>query len=153
MGFDWTSVMSALVVAMFGGSGLIATLVTMKYKKKSELNSSLNKLANSVKSLEQSVNQVDAKVCNLYNETTKTNTDVKKIRRDLLDLANQCVNMDRITSNSILTIINGLEKSKIINGTGEKARDQIMEGLESLSSYQNRLLKGVVEDGDSGDSE
>ena len=150
MNLDWTSVISALVIAIFGGSGFLATLIGIKYKKRNELSSSLDKLASSVKSLEQSVNQVDAKVCNLYNETTKTNADVKKIRMDLLDLANQCVTMDRITSNSILTIINGLEKSKIINGTGQKARDQIMDGLDSISSYQDRLLKGVV-DGDSGE--
>lgn len=153
MNIDWTQILTTSFVALFGGSGFIATVLSLKYKKRNELNNTLNTLSKSVKSLEQSVNQVDTKICNLYNETTKTSADVKKVRTELLDLANQCVTMDRITSNSILTIINGLEKSKIINGTGEKARNQIMEGLESLSHYQNKLLKGVMEDGESGERE
>ena len=151
MDIDWTQILTTAFVALFGGSGLIATIWSFKVKKKNNLNTTLDSLSKSVKSLEQSVNQVDTKICNLYNETTKTNADVKKVRIELLDLANQCVTMDRITSNSILTIINGLEKSKIINGTGEKARNQIMDGLESLSLYQNKLLKGVTEDGESGE--
>ena len=140
-----TQIITTVIVSLFGGSGLIATLYTYKAKKTNSLYESINNVSKSIRALEDSVNSMDVKVCNLYNEVTKTNDDIELIRCEIVDLAKQSVNMDRVISNSILTIIGGLEKAHIINGTGEKARDQIMGGLESLTSYQNGLMKEIIE--------
>lgn len=137
-----------VIVALCSGSGILAVIYNNKAKKASDLDKSMSEISSSLKSMESNLSSIDVRVCNLHNEVSQTNEDIKAVRKELYDLAYQSTKVDRITCNAILTIIGGLEDKKIINGTGEKARQQITDGLSNLSQYQNKLMKEVIDNED-----